>query len=336
MKGHGDNVKPCDETVQCRLAEDWDSSAGFEEEEVLSFVSDGDGTRLDAWLAKRCAPELSRSRIQTLMDEGRVRIDGTPATSKTKPQAGQTVTVAIPPPEPAEPQPEDIPINIVYEDSDIILINKQADLVVHPAPGHSSGTLVNALLFHCSDLRGIGGTARPGIVHRLDKDTTGLIVVAKHEQALNNLAAQFQNGETAKVYLALVHGSPDKESGTVKTTIGRHPTDRKRMAVNPPHGKNAVSHWTVEKRFGNATLLRVKIDTGRTHQIRVHMAHIGLPIVGDQVYGNPGLDRKITDCPKRQMLHATSFSFNHPADGRRMEFNAPPPPDMEKLISRLM
>lgn len=309
-----------------------DQNIESDEGDVLTFTSDGDGSRLDAWLAARCAPDLSRSRIQALISEGRVLVEGAKAQPKTKPSAGANITVILPPPLPAEPEPEDIPIEIVYEDSDIILVNKQAGLVVHPAPGHASGTLVNALLFHCHDLGGIGGTMRPGIVHRLDKDTTGLIVVAKHEAALNNLAIQFQTGRTEKVYLALVHGCPDRESGTIRSTIGRHPTDRKRMAVDPPHGKSAVTHYKIEKRLGPITLLRVRIETGRTHQIRVHLAHIGYPIVGDQVYGKTALDRKIPSCPSRQMLHATSFSFDHPADGRRMQFTVPPPPDMAQLI----
>jgi 23S rRNA pseudouridine1911/1915/1917 synthase len=233
---------------------------------------------------------------------------------------------------PAEPEPEDIPLNVVYEDGDIIVVNKPAGLVVHPAPGHPTGTLVNALLFHCADLGSIGGTSRPGIVHRLDKDTTGLLVVAKHEQALRNLAEQFQDGRTCKVYLALVHGCPQRESGTVRTTIGRHPTDRKRMAADPPRGKPAVTHYQIEERLGKVTLLRVRIETGRTHQIRVHMSHIGFPIVGDPVYGNRALDRAIPNCPSRQMLHAAEFSFDHPRDGRRMSFTAPPPADMEALL----
>ena len=313
-----------------RIAEDEPEESGA----VLDFVADGDGTRLDAWLASRCA-ELSRSRIQALIGEGCVTVDGAPASAKARPKAGQRILVAVPPPLPAEPEPEDIPLDVVYEDQDIILVNKPAGLVVHPAPGHYAGTLVNALLFHCADLRGIGGTARPGIVHRLDKDTTGLLVVAKHEQALANLAAQFQDGRTRKVYLALVHGVPPRESGTIRTTIGRHPTDRKRMAADPPHGKPAVTHYRIEQRLGPATLLRVRIETGRTHQIRVHLSHIGLPIVGDPVYGNRALDRKIPDCPTRQMLHAAEFSFDHPRDGRHLSFAAPLPTDMADLLARL-
>ncbi len=306
-----------------------------EEVDVREFVSDGDGARLDAWLAARCAPELSRSRIQALIGDGLVTVDGETVSAKTRPKAGQLIALELPPPLPAEPEPEDIPLDIVHEDSDIILVNKPAGLVVHPAPGHPSGTLVNALLFHCADLRGIGGAARPGIVHRLDKDTTGLLVVAKHAEALNSLAAQFQSGRTEKVYLALVHGCPSALSGTIRTTIGRHPTDRKRMAANPPRGKPAVTHYRVEERFGETTLLRVRIETGRTHQIRVHMAHIGLPIVGDPLYGNRALDRRIPNCPARQMLHAAEFSFDHPRDGRRMSFSAPPPADMSALLAAM-
>ena len=314
----------------------FDNEATFDEPEesgdVLDFVSDGDGTRLDAWLAARCAPELSRSHIQSLIRDGHVTVDGEPASAKAHLEAGKRILIVLPPPLPADPEPENIPLDVVYEDGDIIVINKPAGLVVHPAPGHPTGTLVNALLFHCADLGSIGGTLRPGIVHRLDKDTTGLLVVAKHEQALNNLAAQFQTGRTCKVYLALVHGSPQRESGMVSTTIGRHPTDRKRMAADPPRGKPAVSHYHVEERLGPVTLLRVRIETGRTHQIRVHMSHIGLPIVGDPVYGNRALDRAIPNCPPRQMLHAAEFSFDHPRDGRRMSFSASPPADMAALL----
>ena len=300
----------------------------LEEAEVRELVSDGDGARLDAWLAARCAPELSRSRIQSLIRDGFVTVDGEPASAKARPKAGQRISLEIPPPLPAEPVPENIPLDVVYEDGDVIVVNKPAGLVVHPAPGHPSGTLVNALLFHCADLRGIGGTARPGIVHRLDKDTSGLLVVAKHEEAMRGLVAQFQSGRTEKIYFALVHGHPPAEGGTIRTTIGRHPVDRKRMAADPPRGKAAVTHYRVAERLGGTTLLRVRLETGRTHQIRVHMAHIGLPIVGDPLYGSRQLDRLIPDCPRRQMLHAAEFSFDHPRDGRRMSFSAPMPADM--------
>lgn len=311
---------------------DDDGDIGGPEGETLSFVADGDGRRLDVWLADRAG--MSRSRVQSLIDEGRVALDDARAIAKTRPQAGQSVIVTLPPPIPAEPEPEDIPLDIVYEDEDVIVLNKPAGLVVHPAPGHDRGTLVNALLFHCHDLRGIGGVMRPGIVHRLDMDTTGLIVACKNEESLASLAAQFQSGRTSKEYIALVHGDPGRMSGTIRSTIGRDPADRKRMAADPPSGKSAVTHYRVEERFARTTLLRVKIETGRTHQIRVHLSHIGLPIVGDMLYGRRSLDATIPDCPKRQMLHAAEFAFDHPRDGRRMKFSAPVPADMADVIAR--
>lgn len=312
--------------------DDDDDIVGLEGER-LSFVADGDGRRLDVWLAERA--DMSRSRVQSLICDGRVELDGVRAQAKAKPLQGQGIVVTLPPPAPAEPEPEDIPLDVVYEDEDVIVVNKPAGLVVHPAPGHDRGTLVNALLFHCHDLRGIGGVMRPGIVHRLDMDTTGLIVACKNEASLNSLAAQFQSGRTAKEYLALVHGDPGRMSGTVRSTIGRDPSDRKRMAADPPSGKSAVTHYTVAERFERTTLLRVRIETGRTHQIRVHLSHIGLPIVGDMLYGRRSLDAMIPDCPKRQMLHATKFAFDHPRDGRRMEFSVPPPADMAGLVAKL-
>lgn len=318
------------------VAQDAAEEPDFLEPEVRTFISDANGVRLDAWLAAQCAPEFSRSRIQALIAEGLVCVDGAAVSAKTKLKAGQEIAMEIPPAVPADPQPEDIPLEIVYEDSDIAVINKQADLVVHPAPGHPSGTLVNAILFHCGkELTGIGGTIRPGIVHRLDKDTTGLIVVAKNEQALNNLAAQFKNGRTSKTYLTLVHGAPPASSGTVKTTIGRHPTDRKKMAANPPRGKEAVSHYTVVKRFKSTSLVRVRIETGRTHQIRVHMAFLGCPVVGDPLYGKGALDRRIPGSPERQLLHAAEFSFDHPSSGKRIELKADMPPDMRLIIAAI-
>lgn len=304
-------------------------------EKILEFVADGDGSRLDAWLAAKCAPDLSRSRIRDLIDSGAVTVNGAPATPKYKAHTGDAISLTLPEPEPIAPEPEDIPLDIVYEDSDIIVVNKQADLVVHPAPGHSGGTLVNALLYHCGDLAGIGGELRPGIVHRLDKDTTGLMVAAKNELSLNGLAAQFQDGRTRKTYLALVHGVVEAESGRIETTIGRHPSDRKKMAVNAPRGKNAVSNWKVAARYEKCTLMRVTIETGRTHQIRVHMAHIGHPVVGDQVYGKRSLDKLVPGCPARQLLHAAEFSFYHPRTNEHLEFQAAPPPDFQTVLANL-
>jgi 23S rRNA pseudouridine1911/1915/1917 synthase len=299
-----------------------------------SLIVREDGERLDAWLARHCAP-LSRSRLQTLIETGQVTVDGRATTIRAKTRAGQQVVVTLPPPEPARPSPEDIPLDVVFEDADILVLDKPPGVVVHPAPGHRGGTLVNALLHHCDDLGGVGGVERPGIVHRLDKDTSGLLVVAKHDAALNALAAQFQNGRVRKVYLALVHGVPAPPAGRIATTIGRHPVDRKRMAANPPRGKSAVSNYAVVETFGDLALLKVGIETGRTHQIRVHLAHLGFPIVGDPVYGNPGRDRKLDGCPSRQMLHAAELELDHPGDGRRLKFTRPPPADMtDFLLSR--
>ena len=250
---------------------DYDDDIDQNEGETLSFVTDGDGRRLDVWLADRSG--LSRSRVQSLIGDGRVELDGVRAQAKVKPQEGQTVIVTLPPPAPAEPEPEDIPLDIIYEDADVIVVNKPAGLVVHPAPGHDRGTLVNALLFHCHDLRGIGGVMRPGIVHRLDMDTTGLIVACKNEGSLQSLASQFQSGRTSKEYLALVHGDPGRISGTIRTTIGRDPADRKRMAANPPSGKSAVTHYRVEEHLGRTTLLRVRIETGHTPDTRPYGAY---------------------------------------------------------------
>ena len=292
------------------------------------------GVRLDVWLARRCAP-LSRSRLQALIAAGLVTVDGQPASARAMTRPGQQVCVNLPPPAPAEPLPEALPLDVVFEDADLLVIDKPPGLVVHPAPGHAGGTLVNALLHHCDDLGGVGGVERPGIVHRLDKDTSGLMVVAKHDAAHLALAAQFQAGRVCKRYLALVHGRPARARGSIATTIGRHPVDRKRMAVNPPRGKPAVSHYEVLEHLGDFTLLQVRIETGRTHQIRAHLAHLGLPIVGDPVYGSRPRDRALKACPSRQMLHAAELAFDHPSDGRRLVFQRPPPADMAAFIEAL-
>ena len=302
--------------------------------ESRRLTVDEAGVRLDVWLARRCAP-LSRSRLQALIAAGQVTVDGRPADARTRTRPGQQVSVHVPPPATAEPLPEALPLDVVFEDADLLVINKPPGIVVHPAPGHAGGTLVNALLHHCDDLGGVGGVERPGIVHRLDKDTSGLMVVAKHDAAHLALAAQFQAGRVCKRYLALVHSRPDRAQGRIETTIGRHTVDRKRMAVNPPRGKSAVSHYEVLENLGDFTLLSVRIETGRTHQIRVHMAHLGLPIVGDPVYGSRALDRALAACPSRQLLHAAELAFDHPSDGRRLVFQRAPPPDMATFIAHL-
>ena len=296
-------------------------------ETLLAFtVPDCAEGRLDAWLASQTA-ELSRARIQALIKEGRITCAGVPVKANAKPKPGQTVEIRVPVPISADPQPENIPLDIVYEDGDCLVLNKPAGLVVHPAPGHAAGTLVNALLAHCRDLGGVGGVERPGIVHRLDKDTSGLMVVAKNDAAMAGFVRLFQTGGITKEYVALVHGAPPKASGTVSTLIGRHPVHRQKMAVVTRNGKQAVTHYTVEKRLGDITFVRCRIETGRTHQIRVHLQSLGCPVVGDALYGRPGADHRLTPVPARQMLHAARLAFAHPVTGAALAFEAPLPAD---------
>ena len=292
------------------------------------------GQRLDAWLAA-ALPGLSRARIQALMREGRVTIAGQPTRPSDPARPSQTVLVDVPPPAPATPQAEDRALDIVYEDADILVLDKPAGLVVHPAPGHAAGTLVNALLHHCRDLAGIGGVERPGIVHRLDKDTTGLLVVAKHDAAMAGLVKAFQSGGVRKEYLAIVHGAPPRASGTLTTLIGRDPKNRKRMAVVPMHGKSATTHYSVQERFAGAALVLARIETGRTHQIRVHLAHLGAPIAGDALYGGARRGRDLPVRPERPMLHATRLAFAHPITGQPLAFERPPHADMRAVLAAL-
>lgn len=249
--------------------------------------------------------------------------------------AGLDIEVDIHEPEDIGVVAENIPLDILFEDHDIIVINKKAGMVVHSAPGHYTGTLVHALLFHCSDLLGVGGELRPGIVHRLDKDTSGAIVVAKNEQAMGNLCAQFKNREVRKEYLTIVYGVPEPSRGTVETLIGRSSHDRKKMSVSSPVGRESVSHYEVLDDFGKCSYLRVRIETGRTHQIRVHMAHIGHPVLGDVVYCSPKRRRELGDDFPRQMLHAAYIKFKHPVSNEFMEIDAPLPEDMQRVLKRL-
>ena len=300
-----------------------------EEGEILSFSVSGSGSgRLDSWLAS-VADGFSRSRIQGLIKAGFVYLNGTQAQrANTQLQDGDTVCVHVPPPVPAVPVPQDIPLNIVYEDESVIVVDKPAGLVVHPAPGHPDGTLVNAILHHCPSLAGIGGVARPGIVHRLDRDTSGLMVVAKTAQAMASLAHNFHKpGGIRKIYRTLVHGCPQALSGTVENLIGRSPADRKKMAIVRVNGKNAVTHWKTVGRYGALSLVECLIDTGRTHQIRVHMASLGCPVAGDATYGKPARDKMLSPVPQRQLLHAFRLAFPHPAGGREMAFESPLPAD---------
>ena len=303
------------------------------EPRLLTFTVPDSGVkgRLDAWLAGVC-PETSRSRIQQLIAEGMVTSQGRRVKANAKPKAGEVYAVAIPPPAPAVPEPEEMPLDVLYEDSDCIVINKPAGLVVHPAPGHCRGTLVNALLWHCRDLAGVGGVERPGIVHRLDKDTSGVMVAAKNDRAMSGLVRLFQNGGMCKEYLALVHGCPEPESGVVSGMIGRDPSNRKRMAVVRVNGKDALTRYRVERRVGEITLVHCRIETGRTHQIRVHLKSIGVPVIGDPLYGRPAADRKLAVRPARQMLHAWRLSFQHPVSGRELSLEAPIPEDFSVCL----
>lgn len=291
------------------------------------------GLRLDRGLAEQL-PELSRSRLQQLIRQGQVWLNGQPCRDKDRPlQAGDEVEVRIPPATPTALQPEPIPLDILYEDDDLLVINKPRGLVVHPAPGHASGTLVHALLAHCSHLSGINGELRPGIVHRLDKDTTGALVIAKHDQAHQHLQAQIQAKTARRIYLGVVFGRPAQSQGTVSAPIGRHPVDRQKMAVlTPGQGRVAVTHWQVLERLGNYTLMQFELETGRTHQIRVHAAHMRLPIVGDPLYTQSKTSPvKLSG----QALHAWKLSFVHPRTGQPLQFTAPLPEEFERLLRQL-
>ena len=290
--------------------------------------------RLDRYLSQNL-PDLSRSRIQQLIEQAAVQLNGKVCTSKkTTVKAGDRISLEIPAVEPLELQPEDIPLDILYEDDSLIILNKPAGLVVHPAPGHSEGTLVNAILAHCPNLPGIGGVQRPGIVHRLDKDTTGAIVIAKTELAHQHLQAQLKAKTARREYLGIVYGAPKTQSGTINLPIGRHPVDRKKMAVVPVEqgGRSAVTHWQVKERLGNYTLMHFQLETGRTHQIRVHSLQIGHPIVGDPIYSSchsvgvnlPG-----------QALHAWQLRLQHPVLGEWIEVTAPPSKIFTKLLEIL-
>jgi 23S rRNA pseudouridine1911/1915/1917 synthase len=278
------------------------------------------GARLDHFLAAR-TQEFSRSRLQMLVREGFVTIDGHAATPSRKLRAGERVTLRVPEPVPAGSLPEDIALDILYEDADLIVINKPPGLVVHPAAGHATGTLVNALLHHCGALSVIGGMERPGIVHRLDKESSGCLVAAKNDLAHRELARQFASRDVTKIYLALAAGRFQRTSGTVNVAIGRHPIHRKKMAAVPAgKGRDSKTGWRVLTVLPAGTLVECALHTGRTHQIRVHLKHLGHPLLGDAVYGKRG------DFP-RQMLHAWKLGFQHPRTGKRLDFVAPIPPD---------
>ena len=300
---------------------------------ILRVPPEAAGSRLDAWLS-RAQPALSRAGWQRLLRRGAATVDGKAMKPSHVLAGGETVVYTIPEPEPALPLPEPIPLDILYEDRDLIAVNKPPGLVVHPAPGHASGTLVNALLHHCRDLAGVGGERRPGIVHRLDRDTSGVIVAAKHDAALQALQRQFKDRTVKKTYLAVVVGHPDPATGRIETLIGRSEHDRKRMSTSPARGRTAVTLYETEKRYPGATLLKVRIETGRTHQIRVHMAHLGHPVAGDRQYGGRRADPAL-EPPARQLLHAHELVLLHPVTAAPLSFVAPMPDDMRTYLQGL-
>lgn len=308
----------------------------------LTLPGETAGQRLDQALAVLLGPEFSRAQVQRLIEEGRVSVSGQAARGSARVKGGEAVAVELPPPTPLELVPEPLSLDIIYEDDQFLVVNKPVGLVVHPAPGHSTGTLVHGLLHHCSDLSGIGGKLRPGIVHRLDKDTSGALVVAKNDQAHRSLAAAFASGRVEKLYLALVWGRPP-QSGQSTSGIGRHPADRKRMSSQGRHLKAADTRWEVRRVFEpGVSLLQVRILTGRTHQIRVHLAEAGFPVLGDPVYGGrlgrrslPGPAGQLLKAAGRQMLHAARLALTHPVTQERMEFEAPLPPDFAAVLEAL-
>lgn len=297
---------------------------------AITFTPEEEGKRLDAALAGRIELGLSRSRIRQLIDEGLVTIAGRRTKPAQKVTAGEVAEMMLPAPEPMAAVAEEMPLDIVYEDNDLIVVNKQRGLVVHPAPGHRRGTLVNALLAHCPDLEEINSVIRPGIVHRLDKDTTGLLVVAKNARAYRSLVDQMRRRAIHRGYLTLVWGRPEAEAGKVISPIGRHPVDRKRMAV-VESGRPAVTHFVVREELPNHSLLEVTLETGRTHQIRVHLAYIGHPVVADPVYGG----RRNGFGLAGQALHAATLELTHPVSGRPLRFEAPLPADFTSVLERL-
>lgn len=295
----------------------------------LQVEKEFDNVRLDLYLSK-IFEDKSRSYLQGIIDEGNVLVNNKEKKRNYKLKVGDNIEVNIPEPKLLQIEPEDIKLDIIYEDKDVIVVNKPQEMVVHPAPGVYSGTLVNALLHHCKDLSGINGVARPGIVHRIDKDTSGILVVAKNDISHNNLAAQFKEHSISRVYMALVEGIIKDEQGTIEAPIGRHPVDRIKMAV-VKDGRHAVTHYKVIERFKNHTLVECRLETGRTHQIRVHMSHIMHPLVGDPVYGY----KKQRFNLKGQMLHAKLLGFIHPTTRQYVEFESELPEYFKKIIKIL-
>lgn len=298
---------------------------------TITLTAEQAGERVDAFVA-RSVPDLTRSAAQKLLERGGVTRAGKPVKKNEKTAVGDVLEVLLPDPEPVDVIPQNIPLDVVYEDDDLIVVNKPVGLVVHPAPGHPDGTLVNALLYHCGEsLSGINGELRPGIVHRIDRDTSGLIVAAKNDRAHLALAAQLQDHSLARVYEAVAVGNFREDEGTVNAPIGRHPVDRKRMAIDHKGGRSAVTHWKVLGRYPGYTHIQCQLETGRTHQIRVHMAALGHPLLGDVVYGSkkpwPGL--------AGQCLHARKIKFVHPSTGKLVELECPLPDWFQKVLRQI-
>jgi 23S rRNA pseudouridine1911/1915/1917 synthase len=293
--------------------------------------------RLDSFLAGE-VPEISRSQLSRQIGQGAVTVNDAVFPPSRKLRAGDVVVWTPPPVAVTELRAEDIPLKVVYEDRWLVVIDKPAGLVVHPAPGHEDGTLVNALLAHCHDLRGIGGELRPGIVHRIDKDTSGLLVIAKDDQTMRALGAAFKAHDIERVYEALVVGKPPAESGRIDTLHGRDPRDRKKFSVRVKEGRRAVTDWKVVERFTGAARMEAELETGRTHQVRVHLAALGCPLLADRTYGKPPREpelRAIADELGRQALHARSLGFVHPATGKALSFQSEPPEDFRRALAAL-
>ena len=299
---------------------------------IIVIIAQESADRIDALLAQN-VPELTRSAAQRLLEAGAVSVDGRAVKKNHKCSAGERIELSLPETQETELRPQDIPLDIVYEDEDVVVVNKPRGMVVHPAPGHPDATLVNALMYHCGDsLSGIGGEKRPGIVHRIDKDTSGLLIAAKNDNAHLHLSAQLSDRSLSRVYEAVVRGNFREDSGTVDAPIGRHPTDRKKMAVTDKNSRAAVTHWEVIARYRGYTHIRCRLETGRTHQIRVHMAHIGHPLLGDQVYGAPSPDKGL----EGQCLHARELKFIHPRSGEPVHIKTELPPYFLDVLNKLV